>query len=358
MLAALDYICDLSPYLPGKPGELVAREYGIDPGTIIKLASNENPLGPSPKALKAMQAAARTAHRYPEQYDLIKTLAGHLGMPDTSIALGNGSNDVLDLIARTYLTHGTEAISSQYAFAVYQIATQSTGARNVIVPAKDFGHDLEATLKAITPRTKVIWIANPNNPTGTFIPYAELKTFLGKVPSEAVVVLDEAYREYLKEKDQGDAQSWLAGHPNLILVRTFSKIYGLAGARIGYGIADPEIIQLLNRVRHPFNCNSLGLAGATAALGDQEFVRRSRKTNAEGIKQLQAGCDELGLTRLPAYGNFLTIEVPGAAAVNEALLHKGFIVRPLAPYGLPNHLRVTVGTPAQNTRLLAALKTI
>ncbi len=226
------------------------------------------------------------------------------------------------------------------------------------MPAKDFGHDLEATLKAITPRTKVIWIANPNNPTGTFIPYAELKTFLGKVPSEAVVVLDEAYREYLKEKDQGDAQSWLAGHPNLILVRTFSKIYGLAGARIGYGIADPEIIQLLNRVRHPFNCNSLGLAGATAALGDQEFVRRSRKTNAEGIKQLQAGCDELGLTRLPAYGNFLTIEVPGAAAVNEALLHKGFIVRPLAPYGLPNHLRVTVGTPAQNTRLLAALKTI
>ncbi len=358
MPTALPYICDLTSYEPGKPIDLVAREYGVAPDQIIKLASNENPLGPSLKALAALQAAVPNVHRYPEQYELLQALAQHLGMGAEFLVLGNGSNDVLDLIARTYLAPGTEAISAQYAFSIYSIVTQSVGAKNVVVPSPNFGHDLTGMLNAITPQTKVIWIANPNNPTGTFVPYGGVKQFLEKIPSEIIVVLDEAYYEYLDAADRVDSTKWLKDHPNLVLVRTFSKIYGLAGLRIGYGITSPDIAELLNRVRQPFNANSLALAAAIAALEDHDFTSLSYQTNQAGCAQLKAGFDKLGLPHLPAYGNFVTVKVPKAQEVYEALLRQAVIVRPLAANSMPDYLRVTVGTTEENTRLLSTLELV
>lgn len=351
----LQYICDLNPYQPGTPIELVAREHGLDPGKIIKLASNENPLGMSPKAEEAVRRALEEGHRYPDQYQLTHRLSAKLGVAPENIVLGNGSNDVLDLIARTFLDEGREAVSSRYAFAVYPIATQSAGATNIIVADRNFGNDLEAMLAAITPKTGIVWIVNPNNPTGTLTPYTELKQFVEKVPREVVVVLDEAYYEYLEPEDRADSIRWLDQHPNLIIVRTFSKAYGLAGLRIGYGIAAPEIAELLNRVRQPFNTNSLALVAAEAALDDEEFLVRTVQTNREGRKQLLDGLAGLGLETIPAHGNFVTVCVQDAAAVNTKLLKAGVIVRPLASYGLANWLRVTVGTQAENQAFLTTL---
>lgn len=346
---------DLVPYQPGTPIELVARRHGLDPAHIIKLASNENPLGMSPKAKQAIQAALNGAHRYPEQYELLEALAAHHNLTPDHFILGNGSNDVLDLIARTYLGPGREAISSQYAFAIYQIATTSAGATNVVVPAKEYGHDLPAMLAAITPATSVIWIANPNNPTGTFIPYAEVKSFIKQVPKQVTIVLDEAYYEYLAPKEQATTPKWLKDYPNLILTRTFSKIYGLAGLRVGYGITTPPIAELLNRVRQPFNANNLALAAATAVLSDQAFVRRSYTANTKGRTQLIKGLAERGFAALPAYGNFVAFRAPNALALQQTLLKQGIIIRPLATYGMPDWLRVTVGTKAENKRFLEAI---
>jgi histidinol-phosphate aminotransferase len=355
---AKDYIGDLAPYQPGMPLAEVMSTHGLRPEAIIQLASNENPRGPSPAAGAAARDAVQSMHRYPDQHELARALAAHHGVQADMITLGNGSNDVLDLIARTYLGEGDAAVSSACSFAVYQIATRSAGAANIIVPTKQLGLDLEAMLRAITPQTKVIWLDNPSNPAGTFVPYAEVKAFLRQVPRHILVVLDEAYYEYLAPKQRANSVNWLKQHPNLVLVRTFSKIYGLAGLRVGYGIAVPEITAMLNRARQPFNLNSVALRAAVAALGDQGYVQTSYEQNQRGRAQLQRGFKKLGIAQLPAHGNFVTIQTPDAARINEQLLKHGIIVRPLGAYGMPNYLRISVGMPAQNERLLTALAQI
>lgn len=358
-VAPQQYICDLNPYHPGLPADLVAREYGVDPEHIVKLASNENSLGMSPKAQDALGKALSSANRYPEQHDLIQELASHYRILADMIILGNGSNDVLDLVARTFLNNGDEAISSQYAFAVYQIATQSAGASNIVAAATDFGHNLASMLGAITLNTKLIWLANPNNPTGTFVPYDEVKKFIEQVPKHIPIVLDEAYCEYLDAHNRANPIAWVNDHPNLIIVRTFSKIYGLAGLRIGYGIMSPELAQVVNRVRQPFNANVLALSAAAAALTDASFVQKSFKANLQGKNQLIDGLDSLGLEYLPAYGNFVTFKVGNAADVSQRLLKQGMIVRPLDSYGMPGWIRVSVGLVRENQRFLDLLaKTI
>jgi len=308
--------------------------------------------------MEAFTAAAQEAHRYPEHYELAVALAKHYDIDTRWLVIGNGSNDIIDLIARTYLDKDDESVLSEYAFAMYHIAIQSVGAKTVVVPAKDYGHDLAAMLQAITPATKVVWIANPNNPTGTFVPYAEVKNFLGQVPAEVMVVLDEAYYEYLEPDERVDTYEWVLEHPNLIVLRTFSKIYGLAGMRVGYGVADKSVAELLNRVRLPFNVNGPAIAAAAAALGDDEFTRRSYELNLEGRQVLVDGLSDLGLEYMPAYGNFVTFKIDNAADVQQRLLKQGVIVRSLKPYGLYDWLRVTVGLPAENERFLAALTAI
>jgi len=329
---------------------------GIPVEKIVKLASNENPLGMSPKAKAAMEKAAGTLERYPDDFDLKKALANHTGLEMSRIVLGNGSNDVLDLIARVFLASGRSAVFSQHAFAVYPLATLSAGAELIVVPAKDFGHDLDAMQAAIRPDTRIVWVANPNNPTGNFLPYPQLKAFLQKVPLDVVVVLDEAYNEYLQPSDRVDTVAWLAEFPNLVITRTFSKIYGLAGLRIGYALASAEIADLMNRVRQPFNCNNLALAAAVAALDDHEFVARSYELNRAGMAQIIAGLKRHGLAHIPAHGNFVTFKVNDATGVNQRLLKQGVIVRPIGGYGLPDWLRVTIGTEPENTRFLEALE--
>ena len=352
----LPYVRAISPYLPGKPITELAREMGIPVDKIVKLASNENPLGMSPRAKAALEKAAGTLERYPDDFDLKKALADHTGLGVERIVLGNGSNDVLDLIARVFLAPGRSAVFSQHAFAVYPLATLSTGAELIVVPAKDFGHDLDAMQAAIRSDTRIVWIANPNNPTGTFLPYPQLKVFLQAVPQDVVVVLDEAYNEYLPVADRVDTVGWLAEFPNLVITRTFSKIYGLAGLRIGYALAAAEIADLMNRVRQPFNCNNLALAAAVAALDDHEFVARSFELNRNGIAQILAGLKRHGLSHIPAHGNFITFKVADAAGVNQRLLKQGVIVRPIGGYGMPDWLRVTIGTESENTRFLDALE--
>ena len=345
----------ISPYLPGKPITQLAREMGIPVERIVKLASNENPLGMSPKAKAAMEIAIATLERYPDDFELKSAVASHNGLGTERVVLGNGSNDVLDLIARVFLIAGRSAIYSQHAFAVYPLASLSAGAELIAVPAKDFGHDLDAMRRAIRPDTRLIWIANPNNPTGTFRPYAELKAFMQAVPSDVVVVLDEAYNEYIPPAERVDTTAWLAEFPNLVITRTFSKIYGLAGLRIGYALAAAEIADLMNRVRQPFNCNNLALAAATAALDDHEFVARSYALNRAGMEQILEGFKRFGFSHIPSCGNFLTFKVGDAGMLNQKLLKQGVIVRPLGGYGMAEWLRVTIGTEAENQRFLDAI---
>ncbi|HPT49549.1 MAG TPA: histidinol-phosphate transaminase [Accumulibacter sp.] len=353
---SLPYVRAISPYQPGKPITQLAREMGLAVEQIVKLASNENPLGMSPKARAAVNAAIENLARYPDDFVLKQALAEHTGVSMAHIVLGNGSNDVLDLIARVFLAPGRSAVFAQYAFAVYPLATLSAGAESIVVPAKDHGHDLDAMLAAIRPDTRLIWIANPNNPTGTFLPYPQLQTFLQAVPAEVVVVLDEAYNEYLPPAQRLETVRWLADRPNLVVTRTFSKIYGLAGLRVGYALASAEIADLMNRVRQPFNCNNLALAGATAALDDHEFVARSYALNRAGMEQIVGGLKRLNCRHIPSHGNFVTFRVEQAAAVNQKLLQQGVIVRPIAGYGMPDWLRVTIGTESENARFLTALE--
>ena len=353
---SLPYIRSISPYQPGKPITQLARDLGLPVDRIVKLASNENPLGMSPKAQAAVGVAIAGLSRYPDDFALKQALAERSGLGMERIVLGNGSNDVLDLVARVFLAPGRSAIFAQYAFAVYPLATISTGGEPIAVAASDYGHDLEALLAAIRPNTRLIWIANPNNPTGTFLPYAQLKAFLQAVPSNIVVVLDEAYNEYLPPAERVDTTAWLARHGNLVITRTFSKIYGLAGLRIGYALCSAEIADLMNRVRQPFNCNNLALAAAVAALDDHEFVARSYALNRAGMEQIIAGLKRLACRHIPSHGNFLTFYVPEAAAVNQKLLSNGVIVRPIAAYGMPDWLRVTIGTESENSRFLEALE--
>jgi histidinol-phosphate aminotransferase len=348
----------IAPYLPGKPISELARELGLAEADIVKLASNENPLGPSPMALAAAQDALYDMALYPDGagFALKAKLAGKYGVAASQIVLGNGSNDVLDMAARAFLVPGTSSVFAQHAFAVYPIATQTAGAHGIAVPAQNYGHDLAAMGAAIRADTRVLWIANPNNPTGTFLPWPEVEAFLDSVPPQVLVVLDEAYGEFLPHAERCDTPAWLARFPNLLIVRTFSKAYGLAGLRVGYGLGNAAVIDLLNRVRHPFNVNAPALAAAEAALDDVDFLARSYALNAAGMAQLAAGLGALGVDGVPSRGNFLLARVGDAARINTELLKRGVIVRPVANYGLPEFLRVSVGLAGQNARFLDALK--
>ncbi len=350
------YIRAISPYQPGKPISALAREMGLAEASIVKLASNENPRGMSPRARTAVEAALAGVERYPDQFDLIAALAERLGVGREQIVIGNGSNDVLDMAARVFLAPGRSSVFAQHAFAVYPLATMSCGGECIVVPAKNYGHDLAAMRRAVRPDTHLLWIANPNNPTGTFSPYAEIKAFMAAVPADVAVVIDEAYNEYLPLADRVDTVGWVNEFPNLIVTRTFSKIYGLAGLRVGYAVAAPEVADLMNRVRQPFNVNNLALVGAIAALDDHVFVAESFALNRHGMDQMVAGFKRLGLDHIPSHGNFVTFGVSDGAVINEKLLKQGVIVRPIAGYGMPNHLRVTIGLETENARFLEALE--
>ncbi|HOY00106.1 histidinol-phosphate transaminase [Zoogloea sp.] len=351
------YIRAISPYQPGKPISELAREMGLEEASIVKLASNENPLGIGEQTRAAIESALADIARYPDGngFELKDALRRRYGVAMDQIVLGNGSNDILELAARAFLGPDREAIYARHAFAVYPLATQATGARGVEVPAQDFGHDLDAMLAAITPLTRVIFIANPNNPTGTFLPGDRIEAFLGKVPDDVLVVLDEAYTEYLGPEQRYDAIAWLSRFPNLLISRTFSKAYGLAGLRVGYGLGSAAVIDLLNRVRQPFNVTSVGLAAAAAALFDDDFLARSYALNRAGMAQLTAGFTALGLEWIPSAGNFVTVKVGNGAKVNQGLLRQGVIVRPIGGYGMPEWLRVSIGLESENTRFLEAL---
>lgn len=353
------YIRAISPYQPGQPITQLAREVGIPVDKIVKLASNENPLGMSPMARAALELAIAGIERYPDQYDLTKALSDRYAIKMEQIVLGNGSNDVLDLVARVFMAPGRSAVFSQHAFAVYPLATMSAGGECIQVPAQNFGHDLPAMSSAVRPNTSIVWIANPNNPTGTFLPYPQLRAFmqgLSKNAKSVVVVLDEAYNDYLPPALREDTLTWLADFPNLVIVRTFSKVYGLAGLRVGYAFASAEIADLMHRVRQPFNVNNLALAAAIAALDDHVFVAESYQLNLRGLEQIAAGLKRLGIDHIPAHGNFVTFRAGDAASVNQRLLKQGIIVRPLGGYGMPEHLRVTVGLERENVQFLEALE--
>jgi histidinol-phosphate aminotransferase len=352
------YIRAIAPYQPGKPTAELARELGLDETSIIKLASNENPLGVSPKALAAMRALLDGLARYPDGngFELKQALSDRYGVEQNQIVLGNGSNDVLELAARAFLAPGLSAVYAQHAFAVYPLAVQAVGAQGIEVPARAYGHDLAAMAQAVRADTRIVFVANPNNPTGTFVAGAELGKFVAALPQDVLVVLDEAYTEYLRPDCRYDSIGWLKKHPNLVITRTFSKVYGLAGLRVGYALAAPGVADLMNRVRQPFNVNSLSLAAAAAALDDEAFIRRSYELNCRGMDQVVAGLGKLGLKHIPSYGNFVTFEVPEAAGVFRRLLRRGVIVRPIAAYGMPGHLRVSIGLESENTRFLDALK--
>ena len=351
----------LFPYVPGKPVEELAREFGLRPQDIVKLASNENPLGPSPAVREAIAAALPELTRYPDGngFALKQALAAKSGVNTAGITLGNGSNDILELVARAFVGPEHEVVFSDHAFAVYPIVTQAVGARAVSVPAKDWGHDLDAMAAAITPSTRVVFIANPNNPTGTWIERDALEAFLDRVPENVIVVLDEAYTEYVETDDVPNGVDYLGRYSNLLVSRTFSKAYGLAALRVGYGLSHPAIADALNRVRQPFNVNSLALAAALAALEDEAYLIESRRINRIGMQQLEEGCAALGLSWIPSRGNFLAIDLGREAApVFQGLLREGVIVRPVANYGMPNYLRVTIGLPVENQRFLDALKQV
>jgi histidinol-phosphate aminotransferase len=351
------YVRAIAPYQPGKPISELARELGLDEGGIIKLASNENPLGVSPLARRAIEDSITGLSRYPDGngFELKHALARRLGVAQECIVLGNGSNDVLEMAARAFLAPGLEAVYSQHAFAVYPLAVQGAGATGVEVPAKDYGHDLAAMRRAIAAKTRLLFIANPNNPTGTFVDARELEAFLSGLPGEVLVVLDEAYNEYLPKECRYDSMAWLERFPNLVVTRTFSKVYGLAGLRVGYACAASGVADLMNRVRQPFNVNSVALAAAAAALGDVDFVRTSYELNLNGMRQVTDGLKQLGLQCIPSYGNFVSFRVGDGAGVFQKLLRAGVIVRPIASYGLPQHLRVTIGLESENRRFLDAL---
>jgi histidinol-phosphate aminotransferase len=354
------YVRAIAPYQPGKPISELAREFGLDEAGIVKLASNENPLGVSPLAQQAIQLALADIARYPDGngFVLKDAICRRFGVDTGQIVLGNGSNDVLELAARAFLQPNVEAIFSQHAFAVYALVTQAVGANGVKVAAKNFGHDLAGMLEAITPNTRMLFIANPNNPTGTLLGKSELFAFLRSVPDHILVVLDEAYDEYLPDALKAESIDWLAEFNNLVVTRTFSKAYGLAGFRVGFALAHPEMADVMNRVRQPFNVNSVALVAAAAALEDADFVRRSRELNDAGMTQITAGVQRLGLDFIPSFGNFVCVRTGNAAEVYRRLLENGVIVRPVAGYEMPDYLRVSIGLESENARFLQALEAV
>ncbi|MGJ8620138.1 MAG: histidinol-phosphate transaminase [Methylophilaceae bacterium] len=357
---APDYIRAIAPYQGGKPISEIARAFGINEKDIVKLASNENPLGISPKAQLAIEEASADIARYPDgnAFMLREAVRQKFNVASEQIVFGNGSNDILELCARAFLQQGDEVIFSQHAFAVYSLVTQAVGAKGVVVPAKAFAHDLDGFIKAVTDKTRLIFIANPNNPTGTLIDKLILQAFLQKVPKNILVVLDEAYDEYLSTDDKSEAIDWLGKYSNLIISRTFSKAYGLAGLRVGFGLMQAEIADILNRVRQPFNVNSIAQAAATASLADDDFVARSYAANQAGMLQLTQGFDQLGLNYIGSYANFISFKIKNANTVNQKLLESGIIVRPVANYEMPDYLRVSIGLFSENQRFLEVLATI
>lgn len=359
---ALPGVRRLSPYQPGKPVETLERELGITGS--IKLASNENPLGPSPRAVEAVRGCLDGLAFYPDGggHDLRHAIAAKLRVAPECVTLGNGSNDILELLGRAYLGQGTSAVFSAHAFAVYPLVVQATGAEARVAAAnlpeheQPWGHDLDEMAVLIDATTRIVFVANPNNPTGTWLGADRLESFVAAVPETTLVVVDEAYFEFVRLPGYPDAVRWLGRYPNLVVTRTFSKVYGLAALRIGYGIANPQVADVLNRVRQPFNTSTPAQVAALAALADNEHLERSIEVNRAGLEQLAQGCRGRGLAFIPSAGNFLCIDVgQPAMPVYEDLLREGVIVRPVASYGLPTHLRVTVGLPEQNARFLKSL---
>ncbi|HIO15202.1 MAG TPA: histidinol-phosphate transaminase [Chromatiales bacterium] len=350
----------LTPYQPGKPVEELQRELGLD--SIIKLASNENPLGPAPAVRRAIEAASADLSRYPDGngFGLKQTLAQRHQIDAEQITLGNGSNDVLDLIARVFLGNGRSAVFSQYAFAVYPLSTLAAGGRPLAAAATDdYGHDLTAMRALVDEQTGVVFIANPNNPTGTMLAGAPLREFVASLPSQVVVVIDEAYFEYVEHADYPDTISWLQAFPNLVVTRTFSKAYGLAGLRVGYALSNGEIADLLNRVRQPFNVNSLALVAAETALQETDHLARAVDLNNRELQRVGQRLTELGLHVIPSVGNFICVDVGReAASVYDGMLRLGVIVRPVDNYGLPTHLRISLGLEAENNRCVDALASV
>jgi histidinol-phosphate aminotransferase len=341
-------------YEPGKPIESVAREFGLDPAQIAKLASNENPFGPSPKAMEAAQAVLRQAHLYPDGAcgSLRKAIAAVRGVSEESILIGNGSNEIIELLGHAFLRPGVEAVMGSQAFIVYKLVAKLFGATPVEVPMRGYGHDLLAMREAVTERTRLLFVASPNNPTGVAHSQSELVELAESLPDHVIFCLDEAYAEYLDSAP--DLRVLMAAGRKILCLRTFSKIYGLGGLRVGYGYGDPELIELLQRVRQPFNVNVIAQAAATAALGDDAFVAHCRSANEAGRGQLIEGLEALGYTTLGGQANFVLAEVGDGAAFFQALQRRGIIVRPLAPYGMPKHVRITIGTALENQRLLQA----
>jgi histidinol-phosphate aminotransferase len=353
------YIRAIAPYQPGKPISELERELGIS--GIVKLASNENPLGCSPLAVAAMHGAIKTIALYPDGncFELKDALSKRYGVEHERMVLGNGSNDMLELAARAFLTLGDKAVYSDHAFAVYPLATQAVGATGISVPAINFGHDLDAMRKAaVEQQAKLLFIANPNNPTGTFLTAADLLGFLRALPPQILVVLDEAYNEYLPVECRYDSVSWLKDFPNLIISRTFSKAYGLAGLRVGYAFANAQVADMMNRVRQPFNVNSVAQAAAVAALQDEAFVRQTHALNQRGMEQITQGLSKLGLEFIPSYGNFISFKIGNGMKNYCRLLELGVIVRPIASYDMPDYLRVSIGLESENEKFLSALKQV
>jgi histidinol-phosphate aminotransferase len=364
-LAALaaEGVLGLDPYVPGKPLSELEREFGIRDA--VKLASNENPLGPPASSLAAIRAALPEIGLYPDggAFELKQALATRLAVAPAQITVGNGSNEVLTLIAEAFLTPAVEAVYSRHAFVVYALCVQATGAvarvaaANAPSHAQPLGHDLRAMRDLVTERTRVIFIANPNNPTGTWLEPGQLRDFIASLPEHVLVVVDEAYGEYVTPDGGTGTLGWIEAFPGLIVTRTFSKIYGLAGLRVGYAVSDPRVAEILNRVRQPFNVNALAQVAARAALADDDHVRLSRELNAEGLLLLTEGLRSCGWSVPPSAGNFVLADTGQRAGPwYEALLRAGIIVRPVANYGLPNHLRITTGTREQNERLLNAVR--
>jgi histidinol-phosphate aminotransferase len=359
-LLAPEHIRSLGRYVPGKPVGELAREFGFTASNIVKLASNENPRGPSPAVRAAIAAATDEVCRYPDgdAFELKAALSARLRVSPFQLVLGNGSNDVLELVTQAFLRPGDHAVYARHAFVVYPLATQARGATGIEVPACEYGHDLAAMRSAITPQTRIVFIANPNNPTGTWIAPEPLRAFIASVPANVLVVLDEAYNEYLEPGESAESTGWIGEHPNLIVSRTFSKAYGLAALRVGYGVMDAKVADMMNRVRQPFNVNALAQAAAVAALADTGYVDESRALNSAGMQQLRDGLRALRLTYVPSHANFLLVRVGDGAAIYQHLLEQGVIVRPVAGYGLPEFLRVTVGLPEENRRFLDAMAAV
>jgi len=354
-----EHIRTLTPYVPGKPIEELERELGIHDS--IKLASNENPVGPSPKALEAISRMLHDIHRYPEGsgFYLKQGIAQKLKVSPDQIILGNGSNEAIEILMRTFLLPGDEAVISEHAFVVYPLVLQALGGKGIFVPMKKYTHDVLAMAAAITPKTKMVFIANPNNPTGTMVGHELFDKFMNSIPERVIVAIDEAYDEYVEAPDYPDSLKYLREGRRVVIFKTFSKIYGLAGLRVGYGIAPEAFVDVMNRIREPFNVSSVAQAAALAALNDREHVEKCKEINRLGKRYLYARFEEMGLSYVPSEGNFILVDVgQEASSIYNKLLKLGVIVRPVKGYGFPNHLRVTIGTEKENERFIEALKIV